>query len=37
MARRAAALEPWMLSLAELDGVELPVVPDGIDDGLDDG
>jgi hypothetical protein len=35
MARRAAALETWMLSLAELDGVDLPVVPDGIDDGLD--
>ena len=36
MARRAAPIEHWMECLARLDGVEIPALPAGIDDGLDD-
>jgi hypothetical protein len=34
MARRAAPLEDWMRSLARLDAVDMPDVPEGVDDGL---
>jgi hypothetical protein len=34
MARRAAPLPEWMRSLARLDAVDMPEVPDGVDDGL---
>jgi hypothetical protein len=34
MARRAAPLPDWMRSLARLDAVDMPDVPEGVDDGL---
>jgi hypothetical protein len=34
MARRAAPLQGWMQSLARLDAVDMPEVPEGVDDGL---
>jgi hypothetical protein len=34
MARRAAPLQGWMLGLARLDGIDLPVLPETVDDGL---
>jgi hypothetical protein len=34
MARRAAPLQGWMQSLARLDAVDIPEVPEGVDDGL---
>ncbi len=35
MARRAAPIERWMECLARLDGVDVPALPAGVDDGLD--
>jgi hypothetical protein len=35
MARRAEPVAAWIECLARLDGVDIPPVPDGIDDGLD--
>jgi hypothetical protein len=34
MARRAAPVPDWMRSLARLDAVDMPDVPEGVDDGL---
>jgi hypothetical protein len=35
LARRAAPIAAWMEGLERLDGVDLPPLPDGVDDGLD--
>jgi hypothetical protein len=35
MARRAAPLPAWMQALARLDAVDIPDLPEGVDDGLD--